>query len=69
MGVIVVGVDNSTGADAALRFAFDEARLRHARLRVVHARPYGFVGAVSNRCANHAHRPVLIVRGSLRNTD
>jgi nucleotide-binding universal stress UspA family protein len=44
MGLIVVGVDRSAGAQAALRFALDEARLRQARVRVVHAwqfRPYG----------------------------
>jgi len=35
MGVIVVGVDHSDGANAALRFALDEARLRQATLRVV----------------------------------
>ncbi|MBS1895386.1 MAG: universal stress protein [Actinobacteria bacterium] len=32
---IVVGVDGSAAADAALRFALEEARLRGARLRVV----------------------------------
>jgi len=37
MGVIVVGVDHSDGAKAALRFALEEAKLRRARLRVVHA--------------------------------
>ena len=37
MGVIVVGVDHSAGAEAALRFALEEARLRRARLRAVHA--------------------------------
>jgi nucleotide-binding universal stress UspA family protein len=37
MGVIVVGVDRSAGARAALRFALDEARLRQATLRAVHA--------------------------------
>jgi nucleotide-binding universal stress UspA family protein len=44
MGLIVVGVDRSAGAQAALRFALDEARLRQARVRVVYAwqfRPYG----------------------------
>ena len=44
MGVIVVGVDRSASAKAALRFAVEEARLRQARMRVVHAwqvRPYG----------------------------
>jgi nucleotide-binding universal stress UspA family protein len=37
MGVIVVGLDDSAGAKAALRFALEEARLRQARLRAVHA--------------------------------
>jgi nucleotide-binding universal stress UspA family protein len=35
--LIVVGYDGSTHGHAALRWAVDEARLRHARLRVVHA--------------------------------
>jgi nucleotide-binding universal stress UspA family protein len=37
MSTIVVGVDGSAGARAALRWACDEAQLRHAQLRVVHA--------------------------------
>jgi nucleotide-binding universal stress UspA family protein len=37
MGTIVVGVDGSEASLAALRFAADEARLRGARLTVVHA--------------------------------
>jgi nucleotide-binding universal stress UspA family protein len=44
MGVIVVGVDRSASAKAALRFALEEARLRQAIVRVVYAwqfRPYG----------------------------
>ena len=45
MGVVVVGVDHSDGAKAALRFAFEEARLRHATLRVVHAYQFGYIGA------------------------
>jgi nucleotide-binding universal stress UspA family protein len=44
-GVIVVGVDSSDGAKAALRFALDEARLRHASLRAVHAWQLGYIGA------------------------
>ena len=35
-GLIVVGVDGSEGALAALNFALDEAKLRQATLRVVH---------------------------------
>jgi nucleotide-binding universal stress UspA family protein len=45
MGVIVVGVDHSEGAKAALRFALEEARLRQATLRVVHAWQFGYIGA------------------------
>jgi nucleotide-binding universal stress UspA family protein len=45
MGVIVVGVDHSAGAKAALRFALEEARLRRATLRVVHAWQFGYIGA------------------------
>jgi nucleotide-binding universal stress UspA family protein len=44
MGVIVVGIDNSAGAKAALRFALEEARLRQATLRVVHAWQFGYIG-------------------------
>jgi nucleotide-binding universal stress UspA family protein len=35
-GVVVVGVDGSAGAKAALRRGIAEARLRNARLRAVH---------------------------------
>jgi nucleotide-binding universal stress UspA family protein len=35
VGTIVVGIDGSEGSIAALRWAADEARLRHARLQVV----------------------------------
>lgn len=45
MAVIVVGVDHSEGAKAALRFALEEAKLRRATLRVVHAWQYGYIGA------------------------
>jgi nucleotide-binding universal stress UspA family protein len=38
--VIVVGVDGSEHADAALGWALDEARLRGATLRLVHAWQY-----------------------------
>jgi nucleotide-binding universal stress UspA family protein len=44
MNVIVVGVDHSPGAKAALAFAAEEARLRGATLRAVHAWQYGYVG-------------------------
>jgi hypothetical protein len=36
-GRIAVGIDGSAGSDEALRWALDEARLRHASLDVVHA--------------------------------
>lgn len=45
MGVIVVGVDHSEGAKAALRFALAEAKLRRASLRAVHAWQPGYVAA------------------------
>jgi len=45
MTVIVVGVDHSEGAKAALRFALEEATLRQATLRVVHAWQYAYIGA------------------------
>jgi nucleotide-binding universal stress UspA family protein len=45
MGVIVVGVDNSDGAKAALQFALEEAKLRGARLRAVHAWQFASLGA------------------------
>jgi nucleotide-binding universal stress UspA family protein len=35
--VIVVGIDGSEPSKAALRWAVEEARLRHARVRAVHA--------------------------------
>lgn len=43
-GVIVVGVDSSDGAAQALRFALEEAKLRGAALRVVHAWQFGNIG-------------------------
>jgi len=45
MGLIVVGIDHSKGANAALQFALKEARLRQATLRVVHAWQFAYVGA------------------------
>jgi nucleotide-binding universal stress UspA family protein len=41
---IVVGVDGSASAEAALRWAADEARLRGARLEIVHAWQVPWVG-------------------------
>lgn len=43
-GAVVVGVDGSAGASAALRWALAEARLRKTRLRVVHAWTVSFSG-------------------------
>ena len=43
-GLIVVGVDSSEGAKAALRFALKEAKLRQATLRVVHTWQFGYIG-------------------------
>lgn len=45
--VVVVGVDGSAGARAALRWALAEARLRQAPLRIVHAWTYGFAGGAA----------------------
>ena len=42
--MIVVGVDHSEGAKEALRFAFEEARLRETPLRAVHAWRFGYIG-------------------------
>jgi nucleotide-binding universal stress UspA family protein len=42
--LIVVGVDSSEGAKAALRFALDEAKLRRAALRVVHTWQFADIG-------------------------
>ena len=44
MNLIVVGVDQSEQAKQALRFALEEAKLRHTKLRVVHAWQYGTIG-------------------------
>src|SRR5256885_17231633 len=48
MGVIVVGIDRSKGANAALRFALKEARLRQAMLPVVHAWHFPYAGATGS---------------------
>jgi nucleotide-binding universal stress UspA family protein len=44
MSVIVVGVDHSAGAKKAVRFALDEAQMRHATLRAVHVWRFGHIG-------------------------
>jgi nucleotide-binding universal stress UspA family protein len=41
-GVVVVGIDGSTGATAALRWAAAEARLRRTGLRLVHAWTFSY---------------------------
>jgi nucleotide-binding universal stress UspA family protein len=43
MGLIVVGVDRSAGARAALAFAHTEALLRQATLRIVHAWDFPYI--------------------------
>jgi len=43
--VIVVGIDHSDGAKAALRFALEEARLRGVKLRAVHAWKFDYLEA------------------------
>jgi nucleotide-binding universal stress UspA family protein len=45
IGTIVVGIDHSEGAKAALRFALAEAQLRQARVRAVHVWRFGYVDA------------------------
>jgi nucleotide-binding universal stress UspA family protein len=42
--VVVVGVDGSAGASAALRWALGEARLRNSPVRAVHAWTFGYIG-------------------------
>lgn len=44
MSVVVVGLDHSEGAKAALTLAREEARLRGATLRAVHAWQFGYIG-------------------------
>lgn len=46
-GRIVVGVDGSAGADAALHWAVHEARLRGATIEAVHAWTYPYVADVA----------------------
>jgi nucleotide-binding universal stress UspA family protein len=43
-GIVIVGVDGSAGARAALRWAMTEARLRKTRLRVIHAWTFSYPG-------------------------
>jgi len=44
LSVVVVGVDGSAGAKAALRWALAEARLRNSPVRAVHAWTFGYIG-------------------------
>jgi nucleotide-binding universal stress UspA family protein len=57
--VIVVGVDHSEGAKEALRFAFEEAQLRGATLRVVHAWQFGYIGARVSKALSQFSAPSL----------
>ena len=54
MALITVGVDHSEGAREALRFALEEAKLRRAKLRIVHAWQYGYIGATGLEGAHPA---------------
>jgi nucleotide-binding universal stress UspA family protein len=45
MSIIVIGIDHSDGAKAALRFALEEARLRQATVRAVHVWQFDYLGA------------------------
>lgn len=60
MSVIVVGIDGSPGSVAALQWAVDEARLRDATLRVVHAweSPYGHGGEIARAAAETTRGPL-----------
>jgi len=44
VAAVVVGVDGSAGANAALRWALAEARLRKAPLRIVHTWRSSYIG-------------------------
>jgi nucleotide-binding universal stress UspA family protein len=54
MNIIVVGIDHSAGARAALAFALEEARLRKATIRAVHAWQFGYVGSSGYEMATPA---------------
>ncbi|EGX54482.1 universal stress protein [Streptomyces zinciresistens K42] len=54
MAIIVVGVDGSPASLEALRWALDEARLRAAALRVVHAWSSLYHGSEIARLATEA---------------
>lgn len=59
MNVIVVGVDHSEQAKKALRFALEEAKLRNAKLRVVHAWRYGTIGTRGTTGLEGFYTPVV----------
>jgi nucleotide-binding universal stress UspA family protein len=59
MNMIVVGVDHSEQAKKALRFALEEAKLRNAKLRVVHAWRYGTIGATATAGIDGFYTPVV----------
>ena len=60
MATVVVGVDGSENAQAALEWALGEARRRGGLLRVVH--PWDvLVGATGTRLAREAPCPLTIV--------
>jgi nucleotide-binding universal stress UspA family protein len=50
-GRIVVGVDGSEGASQALRWAYNEARLRNASLEIVQAWHYPYMADVTGMAA------------------
>ncbi|MFI6087981.1 universal stress protein [Streptomyces sp. NPDC051218] len=67
---VVVAVDGSAGSDHALEWALTAARLRNARLRIVHVRQYAMPLADGPHMPTIDHRPdadpvVERVRGAL----
>ena len=59
-GTVVVGVDGSGPSDAALTWAIDEARSRHADLAIVHAWSYPYTADVAGMAASVAEDPALL---------
>jgi nucleotide-binding universal stress UspA family protein len=59
MNMIVVGVDRSEQAAKALRFALEEAKLRNAKLRVVHAWRYATLGTSGTTGIEGFYTPVV----------
>ena len=57
MAKIVVGVDGSAGAEKALRWACDEARLRETTLHVVHAWTVPLLAAIPDASVLGVPRP------------